>query len=185
MAGTLIGVIASGVEARIDRMRRGRSVVIERDHIVMLGVSQRLPVVVDQLTIAYRNRGGRTIVVMDDCDPSEMVDAVARVVEDSRGSRLVYRSGDPTLRRDLELVRLSAARTVIVLRGADGDVGVVKTVLELGVELGGFHHVPIVAELTDLSIAEQLERACGAKVHPILASQASARTAAFALRGRG
>ncbi|MFW2332293.1 CASTOR/POLLUX-related putative ion channel [Ilumatobacter sp.] len=185
VAGTLIGVIASGVEARIDRMRRGRSVVIERDHIVILGASQRLPVVVDQLTIAYRKRGGRAIVVMDDRDPSEMVDAVARVVEDTRGSRLVYRSGDPTLRRDLELVRLSAARTVIVLRGADGDVGVVKTVLAIGVELGGFDHVPIVAELTDLSNAEKLERACGAKVHPILASQASARTAAFALREPG
>jgi Trk K+ transport system NAD-binding subunit len=185
IAGTLIGVIANGVEHRIDQMRRGRSVVIESDHIVILGASKRLPVVVDQLVTAYRRRGGRTLVVMADRDPSEMVDAVGAVVEDKHGSRLVYRSGDPTLRRDLELVRLSTARTVIVLAGPDGDVGVVKTVLAIGAQLGGFDRVSIVAELTDLSTADKLERACGAMVHPILASQASARVAAFALREAG
>ncbi len=185
VAGTLIGVIASGVEDRIDHMRRGRSVVIETDHIVILGTSGRLPVVVDQLVTAYRRRGGRTLVVLADRDPSEMVDAVSAVVEDNHGSRLVYRSGDPTLRRDLELVRLSTARTVIVLAGADGDVGVVKTVLAVGAQLGGFHGISIVAELTDFSTADKLGRACGSMVHPILATQASARVAAFALREAG
>jgi hypothetical protein len=185
VAGTLIGVIASGVEHRIDQMRRGRSVVIESDHVVILGASGRLPVVVDQLVTAYRRSGGRTLVVMADRDPSEMVDAVGAVVEDTHGSRLVYRSGDPTLRRDLELVRLSTARTVIVLAGPDGDVGVVRTVLAVGAQLGGFDRVSIVAELTDLSTADKLGRACGSMVHPILATQASAGVAAFALREAG
>jgi Trk K+ transport system NAD-binding subunit len=185
VAGTLIGVIASSVEHRIDQMRRGRSVVIESDHIVILGASERLPVVVDQLVTAYRRRGGRTLVMMADRDPSEMVDAVGAVVDDNYGSRLVYRSGDPTRRRDLELVRLSTARTVIVLAGPDGDVGVVKTVLAVGAQLGGFDRVSIVAELTDLSTADKLGRACGSMVHPILANQASARVAAFALREAG
>lgn len=185
VAGTLIGVIASGVENRIDQMRRGRSVVIENDHIVILGVSERLPVVVDQLVTAHRRRGGRTLVVMADQDPSEMVHAVDAVVKDHYGSRLVYRSGDPTQRRDLELVRLSTARTVIVLAGPDGDVGVVKTVLAVGAQLGGFDQISIVAELTDLSTANKLGRACGTMVHPLLANQASARVAAFALREAG
>jgi Trk K+ transport system NAD-binding subunit len=185
VAGTLIGVIASGVENRIDQMRRGRSVVIESDHIVILGASERLPVVVDQLVTAYRRRGGRTLVVMADRDPSEMFDAVGAVVDDNHGSRLVYRSGDPTLPRNLELVRLSTARTVIVLAGPDGDVGVIKTVLAVSAQLGGFNRISIVAELTDPSTADKLGRACGAMVHPILATQTSARLAAFTLREAG
>ena len=185
VAGTLIGVIASGVENRIDHMRRGRSVVIERDHIVILGGSERLPIVLDQLVTAYRQQGGRTMVVMADRDPSEMVDAVNAVVENKHGSRLVYRSGNPTAPRDLKLVRLSTARTVIVLAGADGDIGVVKTVLAVGAQLGDFDEISIVAELADRAIADKLARACGAMVHPILATQASARLAAFVLREAG
>jgi Trk K+ transport system NAD-binding subunit len=159
-------------------------VVIESDHVVILGASERLPVVVEQLVIAHRKIGGRSIVVMADRDPSDMVDEVGAVVEDSFGSRIVYRSGDSSRRRDLELVRLQTARTVIVLAG-DDDVGVVRTVLAIGAELGGFDRVPIVAEVTDLAVAEKLARACGPMIHPILASQASARTAAFALREPG
>ena len=103
VAGTLIGVIASGVEDRIDHMRRGRSVVIENDHVVILGASERLPVVVEQLVTAYRRRGGRTLVMMADRDPSEMVDAVGAVVDDNHGS-LNYRY-DATLPALAEAIR--------------------------------------------------------------------------------
>ena len=52
VAGTLIGIIAAGVEDRIDAMRRGRSVVIESGHIVILGGSSRIPMIVKQLVLA-------------------------------------------------------------------------------------------------------------------------------------
>ncbi len=52
VAGTLIGLIASGVEQRVDEMQRGRSVVVESGHVLILGTSARLPVIVNQLTLA-------------------------------------------------------------------------------------------------------------------------------------
>lgn len=185
VAGTLIGIIASGVEGSIERMRRGRSVVIENDHIVVLGTSERLPVLVQQLTMANEQHGGRTIVILADQDPAEMHDAVEGAVADRRGSRIVYRNGDPTRRSDLELVRLAAARTVIVLAGDDGDAGVVKATLAVGAELGGFDRLPIVVEVVDPAAAVKLQQACGAMVHPILTDQAMARVASYALRDAG
>ncbi len=38
VAGTLIGLIASAVEQRVEEMQRGRSIVVESDHVVILGV---------------------------------------------------------------------------------------------------------------------------------------------------
>lgn len=187
VAGTLIGVIAAGVEDRIDTMRRGRSVVVERDHIVVLGGSERIPVLVDQLSAAYERSGGRTLVIMADRDPTDLLDEVNAVVGDRRGSRIVVRSGDPTRRVDLALVRPSAAHTIIVLSDDDDDddVKAVKTVLAVGAELGGFDRLPIVVEISDPDTATTLVHACGAHVHPMLSIQAAARITAFAIRSKG
>ena len=43
IAGSLIGLIASGLDQRIDELRRGRSDVIEADHSLILGWSSRVP----------------------------------------------------------------------------------------------------------------------------------------------
>jgi ion channel POLLUX/CASTOR len=97
VASTVIGIIASGVEARIERMRRGRSAVVEADHLVVLGrLERRLALVIGQLVLANAGRGGTTIVVLADRDPSELNEEVRALVRDLRGSRLVFRAGDPT-----------------------------------------------------------------------------------------
>jgi voltage-gated potassium channel Kch len=186
VAGTLIGVIASGVEQRVDRMRRGRSVVVESEHLVVLGASDRIPVLAQQFVLANESRANSAIVFLADCDPTELADAVGRAVDDRRGSRLVFRSGDPTSPSDLEIVRLGRARAVIVLADDGGeDARAVKTVFAVGAVLGGFDSVPIVVELHDQSTADSLAEACGESVHTIIAAQAAARVAAFALRQRG
>ncbi len=46
LAGSLIGLIASGVDQKIEALRKGRSTVIEQDHTLILGWSPRVPAVV-------------------------------------------------------------------------------------------------------------------------------------------
>ncbi len=185
--GTLIGVIASGVEAQIDRMKRGRSAVVERDHIVVLGSSSLLPVVVDQLVRA--NAGaGIAIVVMADGDPAELNEEVRAGLDSTFGNRLVFRSGDPTRIADLALVRLATCRTVLVLNGDGADVGdarALHTVLAVGEVLGGLDVTSIVVVVDDPAVASAISETCGPSVHPVVVTQAVARNAAFALRAPG
>lgn len=187
IAGTLIGLIANGVEQRVEEMRRGRSTVVETGHAVILGVSTRLPVVVEQLALASRGRRSDAIVVLADREPVQLAEDVRAATDDLHGSRLVVRWGDPALVSDLEMVRLRHARAVIVLADddPDSDGGVVRAVLAAGVALGGFDRVPIVAEMRDRDAAEGLLRACGGAVHTVVASESVARITAFALRERG
>ncbi len=187
VAGTLIGLIASGVEQRVDEMQRGRSQVVESDHVLILGASARLPVIVNQLTLAGRTRRDNAIVVLADRDPREMNDETRALVRDTRQSRLVFRRGDPGKRADLVIAAVDAARFVIILASddAENDAGVVKAVLAVGAELGGFDRTPIVAELSDVATAAALAEACGGEVHPMVPFQAVSRVAAFMLAAPG
>ncbi len=186
VAGTLIGVIAAGVEARIDGMRRGRSVVIESDHLVILGGSSRIPEIIRQLVLANAERASNTIVVLAEIDPTELRRSVVAAISDRHRTRIVYRFGDPKVRSDLQLARVGEARGAIVLpTDDDGDVSVVQTVLALNAELGGLHDLPVVVEVAESATAERLVEACGPTMHPVITTQAVARISAFALRQRG
>ncbi len=186
IAGTLIGIIAAGVEDRIDSMRRGRSVVIESQHLVILGGSNRIPAIIEQLVLGNATHGSSAIVVLALVDPTELRRSVLEVISDRHDTRLVYRFGDPRVRADVALARVGEARGVIVLPdGDEGDVSVALTVLALNAELGGLDSIRLVAEVSDPETAERLVQACGPTMHPIATAQAIARTAAFALRQRG
>ncbi len=186
IAGTLIGIIAAGVEDRIDSMRRGRSVVIESGHLVILGSSSRIPAIIEQLVLANAAHDSNTIVVLAEVDPTELRRSVVEAVSDRHHTHIVYRFGDPRVRADIALARVGEARGIIVLPGGDGgDVSVVHTMLALNAELGGLQSIPVVAEVADPTTAERLVQAFGPTMHPIATAQASARASAFALRQRG
>ncbi len=186
IAGTLIGIIAAGVEHRIEVMQRGRSAVVESGHVVILGASARLPVLIDQLALAGRGRRRNVIVVLANREPSELSQEVRSGATAHHGARLVFRWGDPTKVDDLAIVALAEARSVIVLADDDaGDFGVVKAVLATGIELGSFDVVPIVAEVRDLRTGQDLVRACGGMVNPVAPTQAVARISAYGLNGPG
>lgn len=170
LAGTLIGLIANGVEQRVEQMQRGKNTVVETGHIVILGTSARLPVLIEQLAIADRARRDNVIVVLANREPRELREAAAAHAAGLRSSRLVVRSGETDTVGDLEMVRVQDARAVIVMADddADNDTGVVKTVLAVGAANGGFDRMPIIVELQEPAMAERLARACGGDVHPVV-----------------
>ena len=175
IAGTLIGIIAAGVEDRIDSMRRGRSVVIESGHLVILGGTSRIPAIIEQLVLASAAAAARTRSwsspksIRPSCDGRW-----SRRSRIDTDTHVVYRFGDPRVRADIALARVGEARGVIVLPDGDGgDVSVVHTMLALNAELGGLHSIPIVAEVADPTTAERLVQAFGPTMHPIATAQAS------------
>lgn len=185
VAGTLIGVIAAGVEDRVDRMRRGRSVVIERDHVVVLGAADHLPFVIRELVHAPAPDRPPVIVVLADADPADIHAARRGIVDDLQGVRLVVRSGDPTRPSDLELVRLDVARSVIVLGDAADPVRPVRTALAVAATGGGVLPATTVVEVDDAETATRLVESLGHRVQPVVSRDAVARIAAFALRQPG
>jgi ion channel POLLUX/CASTOR len=183
VAGTLIGILAAGVDDRISRLRRGRSVVIESGHVVVLGPSDRIaPVVRELVRSGAGARGG--IVVMADDDPADMRNEVRALVDVPRDDTLVFRSGDPTRPADLELVRLAAASKVIVVADVD-DAAAVRTTLALLAATNDQADLPIIVETHDPATAASLTEAGGPRVLALATDDALARIAAYAVAHPG
>ncbi len=182
IAGTLIGLIASGVEQRVDSLRRGRSLVVESGHFVVLGSSPRLRIIIDQLTKSDRTT---VVVVLADHDAAEMDQDVRADLDPSLGQRLIFRSGDPQLVSSLEIANVYEARAVIVLADDnDTESDVVTTALNVG-RVIGFEHTPIVVEVPDAQTRDKLLLVTGPNLHPVVVSESVSRVASLVLRQPG
>ncbi len=55
---TLIGVISNGIQGKLDELRKGRSMVIEKDHTVILGWSAQVFEILGEIVLANANQPG-------------------------------------------------------------------------------------------------------------------------------
>ncbi len=128
---TLIGILSSGIEGKLDDLRKGRSRVIEEGHILILGWSEQIYTIVSELVAANENQSKSCIVILADRDPVEMHDDIYSRIETTGKTRLVFRSGSPMDLADLPLGSPESARAMVVLSPdtEDPDPQVIKTVL--------------------------------------------------------
>lgn len=69
---TLVGVITTGLAERMAELSRGRSTVLEQDHVVVLGWSDQVTTVVSELVAAQAPHRPRALVLLADRDKVEM-----------------------------------------------------------------------------------------------------------------
>jgi ion channel POLLUX/CASTOR len=134
ITSALIGVIASGIDVKLRQLRRGRSIVLESDHTVILGWSDSVFATVGELCIANQSRRKPAIVILADRDKVDMEEDIRAKVPDLRGTRVVCRTGSPMDLDALALTSHARARSVIVLAPRDSedpDSEVLKTLLAL------------------------------------------------------
>ncbi len=153
LISVLIGILSSALQNRIGELRKGLTPVIERDHLLILGWTDNLFAIVEQLSAAHAyvgERGRSCIVILAEKDKVEMEDILHARLRRSKKERIICRSGDPIDLHDLAMVNPSRAKAVIVLapESDDPDAEVVKTVLALA-QMGGPATQPIVAEIQE------------------------------------
>ena len=131
IVGTLIGLISNGVSNQIEELRKGRSLVAETDHVVILGWNERIFSIVGELILGNEHRRHNVIVIMADRDKVSMDDDVRERISDAKTTKIVCRRGNPIDLGDLKIVNFNAARAVVVLspEGDDPDAEVIKTIL--------------------------------------------------------
>jgi voltage-gated potassium channel Kch len=131
IVGTLIGLISNGVGNQIDELRKGRSMVAETDHVVILGWNDRIFAIVGELILGNEHRKRNVIVIMADRDKVAMDDEVRERIADAKTTKIVCRRGNPIDLGDLKIANFNAARAVVVLSpdGDDPDAEVIKTIL--------------------------------------------------------
>jgi voltage-gated potassium channel Kch len=133
VVSTLIGILSSGLESKLDELRKGRSLVLEEDHTIILNWSPSIFDVISELVIANESRRRPRIVIMANRDKVEMEDEIDAKIGDLRNTKVICRSGDPADLYDLAIVNPNKSRSIVVLspEGDDPDSSVIKTVLAL------------------------------------------------------
>ena len=186
LAATIIGLIASGIDTRVQTLRRGRSLVVETGHTLIIGLSDKLIPIVSELVEANASERGRAIVVLTTEDTVEVNEDIRASVRDLKTSKLVVRSGSTTRISDLMQGNPASAKSVIVLRASDGtDAQVVKTVLALSRCVPDFSALTVVAELDDADTAEALTLAVGPSLITVTPLDIIARIGAQVSRASG
>lgn len=133
IVSALIGIIATGLSTRIEEMRKGRSLVLEQGHTLILGWSDTIFTVLSELEIANESQRKPSAVVLADRDKVEMDDLIREKVRPKR-TRIVTRSGSPIDLGHLALVGADKARSIVVLSpeaDEEPDAQVIKTILAL------------------------------------------------------
>ncbi|WP_205328463.1 hypothetical protein [Glycomyces sp. YM15] len=154
---SLVGVLTTGLDAKLEDLRKGRSFVVEKDHTVILGWSDQVFIVISELVEANESEKRAVIAILADRDKVEMEDEIRSKIADLKSTHVVCRTGDPADPDSIALVNPGQAKSVIVLTSAEDDPDAQLVRSLLAVTQGGdgikCHVVGAVAEGRNLPAA--------------------------------
>ncbi len=130
---TLVALITTRVNTILGKLRKGRSIVLESNHTVILGWSSKIFPIIQELIKANANQKRSCIVILANKDKIEMQDEIKQKIGDRQGLRVVCRTGNPIDLDDLDLVNLQEAKSIIVVSPDDNlsDTQNVKCILAI------------------------------------------------------
>jgi len=173
----LLGLISDAIGEYMDGLREGRSDVMESDHTLILGRSDKLMEVIRQLSLANESEGGGVVVVLNETGKEEVEQEIAAMEVELegglRGTTVVVRKGSPMLTSDLRKVSSRTARSVLVLgEGSpqESDARAMRVVLGLvnGQECPSGH---IVVEVADVDADHLIKLVGGDQTETIVAHE--------------
>lgn len=123
----LIGTISNGIKDKVAELQRGKSRVIEQDHVVIIGFDENVTSIIEELALANENQKNAAVVVMAEEDKTEMEDIIRDRVPDLGNIRIVCRNGRPDAPKDLKVCSLDTCKSIIV--NLSDDFMTVKTIL--------------------------------------------------------
>jgi ion channel POLLUX/CASTOR len=186
--GAFIAIMATGIQARLVELRKGRSFVAETGHTVILGWSQRIFPIVSELVVANANVKHSVIAILAERDKVAMEDDIRARIKHFGYTRLVCRTGNPSDLSDLSVINLQDCKAIIIVEPETGDpdFAVLKTLLAVTNSPGRrgtpYHIVAALQEPENLDVARLIG---GTEVELLPTDTVIARIAAQTCRQSG
>jgi len=123
----LIGIISEVIGEKVDDLKEGKARVLETDHTLILGWSDKALAIIQEIAFANESEGGGIIVILAEEPKEEMEEILGSAVEAREhglkllGSKVIFRSGNPRTEKALHQVSASTARSIIALSPDDLD----------------------------------------------------------------
>lgn len=155
LSSSLIGILVNGLDRSFDKLRRGRTRVVENGHTLILGWSPHTFTILNELACArdQQRRMGQVglsgdvnlrrdcVVILADMDRLEMEEEIRLRVPARQKMRIVCRSGDPLDPDVLKIVSPETARAIIILSpgGEYPDLPVGRALVALSLNRDRLH----------------------------------------------
>ena len=166
---SMVAFITSVFEAKLAELRRGRSLVLENDHTLILGFGDRIIEIIKELIEANESEPDAAIVILAEDDKEDMDNIIRDNIIDFATTRVITRSGVTTNINNLKKVQAKQARSIIVMNSAASwrpekelklaDALVLKSIMSIIAVCDGDEHPPIVCEIhsdRDRDLAENI-----------------------------
>jgi voltage-gated potassium channel Kch len=129
----LIGVLSSGIEGKLSELQKGKSIVLEKDFILILGWSSKIFTIISELLIANESARKPCIVILADKDKVEMEDEIRNKLGNLKNMKIVCRNGKPHHLEDLEIANPNESKSIILLSSEEvnADYLTIKTLLAI------------------------------------------------------
>ncbi|MFK7953169.1 MAG: hypothetical protein AB8B73_10005 [Ekhidna sp.] len=130
---TLIGLVSNGILTKLEVLRKGRSFVIEQDHVLILGWSSKIFTIIPEIVEANENQKRGVIVILANMDKVLMEDEIKDKVPDTGNTVVICRTGDPIDVHDLEIANPYDTKSIIILDKDDenSDSQIIKTIVAI------------------------------------------------------
>lgn len=134
---TLIGLVSNGILTKLEELRKGRSFVIEENHVLILGWSSKIFTIVSELMRANENLKEGVVVILGPKDKIEMEDEVRLKVDADAlalgNTRVICRTGDPIDIDDIHIANPFDSKSIIVLDkdNENSDSQIIKTIVAI------------------------------------------------------
>lgn len=165
------------------KIQRGRASVIDSNHTLILGWSNRLFPLLSELNIASSGKRS-TVVVLSPKTRTEVEVEIASRCGKLSNLKVITRTGDIENPADLSRVKVALAKSVVVLDSdSSSDALAVSSVL--AIQAAGAIGLPIVVEMDSPKISKSLRQVTKNQVIPVRSDDVIARVTAQASRQTG
>ncbi len=162
---TLIGVINTSITIKLENIKKGKTKIIENDHIIILGFDEEIYTIINELIVANKDESKKkkSIVILDNNHtPEEMQDAVNKRIPNKYNTKIIYRKGIIYDVDSIALCSVNTCRSVIV--NVESDFVTIKCILAVASIIKDNNKVHITAVIKNSDYKEAAMLASNNKV---------------------
>ena len=136
---TLTGIICNAIDEKVQELRKGKSIVVEEGHVIILGTAGGLFTMVSELIECNANHKREALVIMDDKEDKDVMDDMINDrFPDKKTTRIICRCGNIADVNDLKVCSFDTCKSVII--NADNDARTLKSILAVTKLLKEYHN---------------------------------------------
>ena len=154
----LIGAITTGLSDKLSQLRNSSSIILEKNHTVILGFSSHVISIIKELILANESEKNPCVVVLGRTAKDEMFNTIKKNIKDFKNTKIIFREGDRRIKNDLDQLNLNDAKAIIINNHSHQNSDVSKTLLAIinkeNRKKGKYHIVAVVNNKEDATLCK-------------------------------